>query len=330
MATIRDHRKRADVEIPRGTYAQAKITELGLVATTVTPSVLQRVRAVPANPSASSAGTTAVVRDHRRSRSFSRSIPGSRRSTDTLTRPAGGSIGDSSPSDPTQQSTVNAVPGQPPGFGLTISWIGDEDLAIVAFVSASDPYGIGVSGVTDADTFELVNAVGNATFSQETDHAGVASLVTIVAAGAAVTAAAFGAPELAPLIAGAGDQIAKQFPEQKHNAKSRDVFGQIAGSSEFARQEGGLLVCSPNAQGIFQSGDSDHKERWTKSHHDRSDDHRPDHIFSGFFLQRDHQRRMIDGDGDLIITPWDHCFEDNVGVYRVSFLLRRGDRPPVS
>lgn len=89
-----------------------------------------------------------------------------------------------------------------------ISWIGDEDLAVVAFVSTSNLFGVGVSGVTDGDTFELVNAVGNATFSQKTDNAGVAGIVTIVAAGASLTAAAFGAPELVPLINGAGAAIA--------------------------------------------------------------------------------------------------------------------------
>ena len=88
-------------------------------------------------------------------------------------------------------------------------------------------------------------------------------------------------------------------------------------------------MCSPNAQGIFQSGDSDHKSRWTTSSHDRSDAHRPGHVFSAFFVQRDHERRVLDGDGTMIIAPWDHAFTDNVGAYRLEFILRRGDRPPV-
>ena len=333
MTTVRDHRRRADIQVPRGTYARTRSTALGLPMPTATPSVLQLVAG---SGSGSGSGTVPtggpgpVVRDHRRTPAATPTWARSRVTAGHLRDGLGdGGGAELTAAAPTQRSTVDAVPGQPPGFGQVISWVGDEDLAVVAFVTASQPFGVGVSGVTDGDTFELVNAVGNATFDQETDNAGISGLITIVAAGASLTAAAFGAPELAPLINGAGAALAQQFPEQQHSAKPRDVFCQIAGSSDFARAEGGLIVCGPDALGIFESGDSDHQDRWITSSHDRSDEHRPAHVFSAFFLQRDRQPRMLDGDGDLIIAPWDHKFEDNVGVYRVEFLLRRGDRPPI-
>ncbi len=322
MATIRDHRSKADVPVPRGTYTQAKAAVLGVPTPQATASVLQRVRAnrrgeVLAQPTNRLEELSPMPE---RGDAFTRP----NRLRETPLRTGAG------PDAPVQQSTVNAVPGQPPGFGLTLTWIGDEELAVVAFISASDLYGIGVAGVTDGDTFEVVSAVGNATFSQDTQNEGIAGLVTIVAAGAGLTAAAFGAPELAPLINGAGQAIAKQFPEQKTNSKSRDVYGQIAGSDEFARQEGGLIVCSPDAQGIYESGDGDHKNRWIKSGKNRSDANRPDHVVpNAFFLQRDREPRHLHGEGDLIISPWDHAFGDNVGAYRVNFILRRSDPPPV-
>lgn len=349
-APVRDHRKRADIPIPRGGYARARSQALGLPMPTATPSVFQLVAGLGSVPAGSGpagsgpagsvpagsgsvgsgpvGGTGPVVRDHRRSPGATHTRAGTRVTTGHLPDHITGVPSDLTAIAAVQRSTVDAVPGQPPGFGQVISWVGDEDLAVVAFVTASQPFGVGVSGVTDGDTFELVNAVGNATFDQDTDNAGVSGLITIVAAGASLTAAAFGAPELAPIINGAGAALAQQFPEQQHNAKPRDVFGQIAGSSEFARAEGGLIVCSPDALGIFESGDSDHQNRWIRSSTDRRDEHRPPHVFAAFFLQRDRQPRVLDGDGDLIIAPWDHKFEDNVGVYRVEFILRRGTRPP--
>jgi hypothetical protein len=222
---------------------------------------------------------------------------------------------------------VNAAPGQPPGFGTTITWADEKDLAVVAFIAASDELGVAVEGVKDGDTIEFHNSLGTATFAQETKNQGVASAVTIVAAGTGLAAAAFGAPELTPLITAAGAQIAKQFPEKGgQEAKPRDVYGQIAGSNEFARQEGGLLICSPAVQGIWHSGDDDHKDRWIKSSKDRSDPNRPNHVKDAFFLQRSGGPRTLVGDGEMIIAPWDSKFGDNVGVYRINFILRRGTR----
>ena len=231
--------------------------------------------------------------------------------------------------DADHKSIVVAEPDQPKGFGLTVHWDGDEDLAVVGFVVTTDEYGIAVSGVTDADTFEVINAVGTATFTQEKSNEGVASLVTIVAAGAGLGAAAFGASDLVGPIKAVGDALAKAFPESQHPAKPRDAYGADPGSGKFGRQEGGMLVCGPDAQGIYHSGNDDHQDRWAKSDKDRSDDHVPAHCQHAFFVQRDNQQRPLDGDGTMIIAPWDYKFPDNIGVYRLEFILRRGVRPDV-
>jgi hypothetical protein len=225
-------------------------------------------------------------------------------------------------------STVSAVAGQPAGFGVTVNWVGDEDLAVTGFVATTDEWGLAVSGVTDFDTFEVVDAAGTATFAQQETNKGVASLVTIIAAGASLGAAVFGAPELAPFITAAGAALAKAFPESKHPWKPRDAYGQIPGTDEFAMEEGGMIVCAPDAQGTYQSGDDDHRDRWAQSEHDRSDDHLPAQVQAGFFVQRDHNRRTLYGNGTMIIAPWDYKFLDNIGVYRVDFILRRG-QPPI-
>lgn len=38
------------------------------------------------------------------------------------------------------------------------------------------------------------------------------------------------------------------------------------------------------------------------------------------------ERRLLDGDGTMVITPWDCKFKDNTGVYQLNFILRRGVR----
>jgi hypothetical protein len=225
---------------------------------------------------------------------------------------------------PQLASTVTGTGSQPKGFGITVTWIGPEDLALTAFVTASDQLGFAVDGVTDADTFELVNAVGIASFAQDTSNENVSSIVTIVAAGAGIAAAAFGAPEVAPSIKDAGDAIAKLAPESKHPAKRRDPYGQNPATGTFEREEGGLLICSPAALGTYTSGNSDHEERWLKSHADRHPEHWPDHVKHAFFLERDQIPRTLEGNGEMIVCPWDYDFDDNTGSYRLDFILRRG------
>lgn len=124
-------------------------------------------------------------------------------------------------------------------------------------------------------------------------------------------------------------------PQSPSSSRSRSTTpspatysAKLLAAASLPEQKAVSSCAHPNAQGIYQSGNSDHKERWTKSSANRHDTNRPAHVVSAFFLQRDHQRRMLDGDGDLIITPCDHQFGDNVGFYRVNFLLRRGTRPP--
>lgn len=227
------------------------------------------------------------------------------------------------------RSTVVAVPRQPPGFGSVVAWDeADKELAVVGFLSAADELGLGVTGVQDGDTIQFYDAEGTATFDVEKENEYVGSLITIVAAGAGLGAAVFGSPELAPLITAAGDRISKQFPKSEHPGKPRDPYGMIPDTHEFARQEGGILICSPSVQGIYYSANDDHQSLWIQSSSNRNDSARPDYMTDAFFLQRGMGPRTLSGSGELNLCAWDYSFRDNSGFYRVNFILRRAEATP--
>ncbi|MBU2665490.1 hypothetical protein KOI35_18440 [Actinoplanes bogorensis] len=69
--------------------------------------------------------------------------------------------------DALAKSTVGAVDGSPDGFGQFVDWNSDLDFGMVAFISASNNFGIGVNGFRDGDTIEIVYALGVATFAKE-------------------------------------------------------------------------------------------------------------------------------------------------------------------
>jgi hypothetical protein len=207
----------------------------------------------------------------------------------------------------------------------------DAGLAVVVFLSAADYLGVMISGVRATDTIEFVDAVGIASFAEETENEGAGAIIGIVAAGASVAASAFGAPEAAPIIGAAAKFAESRFQENKVRTKRRDPFGEDPGTGHHARQEGGVLVSLPEARQIYYSGNSDHEERWIKKPGTRDTAHLPDHVKRAFFLQSGSSNKHAAGaEGDFIIYPWDHIFTDNFGFYRLNILLKRGSgRPPV-
>ena len=148
----------------------------------------------------------------------------------------------------TPASKTVQVGEAPEGFGKYVAW-SDEDsqLALVVFLNAGDPMGVGVLGVKATDTIQFVSAVGHASFSESTENKGVPAMIGIVAAGAKLTAASFGLPEAAPVIEAGSAYAKEQFKEKNVKTMVRDPYGEDPSSHHKAKKEGGVLVCSPSA-----------------------------------------------------------------------------------
>jgi hypothetical protein len=236
------------------------------------------------------------------------------------------------PGKPKPKSTVVTVGEAPDGFGKQILWHPDDAaLAAVVFLNAGDYLGVMISGAKPTDRINIVSATGIASFAEETENEGVGALIGIVAAGATLTATAFGAPEAAPLIGAAAKYAADRFQEKKVKTRRRDAFGEDPGNGHKARQEGGVLISLPEARQAYYSGNGDHQERWIKQPGTRDEAHYPSHVKNAFFLQsRTRNERVTGAEGDFIVYPWDHDFGDNFGFYRLNVLLTRGSgKPPI-
>jgi hypothetical protein len=236
------------------------------------------------------------------------------------------------PGEKTPKSTVVQVGEAPEGFGKYIAWDADDSgLAAVVYLSAADYLGVAITGVKRTDTIEFVSMVGLASFDEDTKNQGAGAFIGLIAAGASATAAAFGLPAAGPIIQ-AGAEFAKtQFKEEKVKTKRRDPFGVDPGSGLKARAEGGIIVSLPEARTTFYSGRDE--SRWIKKPGTRIDANRPSHVHGAFFLLPDGttNQRVAGADGDIIIYPWDHIFDDNFGFYRLNVLLKRGSGalPPI-
>jgi hypothetical protein len=228
--------------------------------------------------------------------------------------------------------TVVGGEGLPEGFGKGFTWDRAEDEALlVMFINAADPLGISIDGLQAGDEVQVLSASGVASFSEDKGNPLASSIVGLVAAGANVALGAAGAPEVIPVINAAEAFAKEQFKATNAKTKRRDTFGVDPGSGHKARQEGGVLVCLPEAGGTLYSGDGDHKDRWVKGDGVRSDEHLPAHVFGAFFPRQgfaSHNTRVAQQTGQMYVVPWDWKFEDNAGFYKVFVKLRKGNGPP--
>ena len=228
--------------------------------------------------------------------------------------------------------TVVGGDGLPEGFGKGFTWDRAEDEALlVAFINAADPLGVSFDGLREGDTVQVLSASGVASFSEDKGNPTASSIVGLVAAGASVAVTAAGAPEVVPVVKAAEDFAKDQFKATNAKTKRRDTFGVDPGSGHKARQEGGILVCLPEAGGTYYSGDGDHKARWVKGDGVRTDDKLPAHVYGSFFPRQGesaHNSRVVRQSGQVYVVPWDWKFEDNAGFYKVFVKLKKGNGPP--
>jgi hypothetical protein len=232
-------------------------------------------------------------------------------------------------------SALVTIGDPPPGFGKGFVWDrADKEIMLVMFINAADPLGVSIEGMQAGDQVQVLSASGIASFSQDKGNPLASSIVGLVAAGAKVVVGAEGAPEVAPAIDAAETFAKEQFKATNAKTKRRDAFGVEPSSGSKAREEGGLLVCLPEAGGTFYSGDGDHKDRWVKGDGVRSDEHLPAHFnYTAFFPRQgfgEHNTRTVQQDGPMYVLAWDWKFEDNAGFYKVFVkLTKRNGKPPI-
>jgi hypothetical protein len=231
-------------------------------------------------------------------------------------------------------NTVEQVGDQPEGFGQTFNWDRkDEEILLAIFINAADYIGANIAGVQQGDEIQIVRAEGIASFAEDTGNPDLASFVGLVGVGANVALGLTGFPEAAPLVNAATSFAQDQFKASNAKHKRRDAFGEDPSTHHRARQEGGIIVCLPDAGGGYYSGIDE--VYWIKKHEPRLDPLRPEHVKAGFFLVRNDSpggpasnTRKLRSGPVFSVLAWDHLFEDNAGYYKVFMRIKKGSTQP--
>src|SRR5262245_61532405 len=229
--------------------------------------------------------------------------------------------------------TIVGGDGLPQGFGSGFTWSRTEDEALlVLFINAADALGVSIDGLQAGDQIQVVSASGIASFSSDRGNPLASSIVGLVSTGASVAVSAAGYPEVAPVITAAEKFAQDQFKATGSKRELRDAFGVEPSSGRKARQEGGLVVCMPEAGGTFYSGDDRHRDRWIGGDGTRSDEHLPAQFnYTAFFPRQGygtHNTRICQQSGQMFVLAWDWQFDDNAGFYKVFVKLTKGNGLP--
>jgi hypothetical protein len=222
------------------------------------------------------------------------------------------------------------VGNQPEGYGSVAIWDRKEKENIfVCFIAAKDDLGTAIVNLKKGDRVEVLYATGMAEFSGKKGEQ-LESIVTFAVKGAAAAGAAAGKvpPQALRAIEKGADYAGKVF-KMLGDSDVRDAYGKDK-NRETKRQEGGVLICMPEAGGVFYSGGD--RKRWVqgKDGGERTDDRQPEHMKGrGAFFpiqgNQAHNTRTAKADGILHLIAWDFNFPDNSGYYRVIIRVTRVD-----
>ncbi len=208
---------------------------------------------------------------------------------------------------------------------------------IWASIPANDDTGITIDNVQTGDTIIVYDASGIASFDK-VNMALVKGIVGI--ANAAVgTALVVAQPETAPFVAtwNAGvDAIMKAVPDELGD-KRRDMYGCDPGSGDYAKNEGGLIVCMPESHGPIYATDDYHLTGDTKSdgrlYKYYSSDTKKKNAFFPCPITNDPSNPDSDNNGRMQATAtingavhilaFDEDYSDNAGYYNVGLVVVR-------
>jgi hypothetical protein len=221
--------------------------------------------------------------------------------------------------------------GLPAGFGKDFFWDRkDEAIVLVMFLNSADNLGASISNLKAGDTIQVTSAAGTAGFSKDTGHPLLSSIVGLLAAGAKAVLDANGDSAFDPVVTAAENLAKDQFKGTGAAQQIRNAFG-VAEDGGFALEEGGVIVCMPQAQGPYYSADHDHRDHWASQPPKGSGRRGLPKYLQGtspnppstdpfhFLSQSEPNVFTCTQDGEAYLLAWDQpgAFGDNTGFYKV-------------
>lgn len=208
-----------------------------------------------------------------------------------------------------------------------------EAFKLFASITANDDTGIIIDNVLPGDEIIIYDASGIASFRM-TDMKKVKAVVGIanaLATKALVYATDGAALPFTKVWNSTLEKVGDVVGDSKIKHSRRDAYGCDPGSDDYAKNEGGLIVCMPKAKGaIYASssyhltGDTKNKGRKEKYYSKKA---KEKNIFFPCNVDGGRMSGVAQQAGTIHVLAFDDKFSDNAGAYTVGMIILRKDRP---
>lgn len=208
-----------------------------------------------------------------------------------------------------------------------------EAFKLFASISATDDVGIIIDNVLPGDELIVYDASGISSFRSSNMKLikGLVGIANALATKALVFATDGAALPFTKAWNSALGKVGEAIDDGKMKHSRRDAYGRDPGTGDYAKHEGGLIVCMPKARGAVYAtsdyhltGDTKNKGRKTKYYPSKAEKKNvwwPCNVDGGLMSKKAEEA------GAIHVLAYDDKFTDNCGAYTVGMIVIRKDRP---
>lgn len=208
-----------------------------------------------------------------------------------------------------------------------------EGFKLWVSIPANDEAGVTIDNVLPGDEIIVYYTSGICSFDK-TNMAMVKAIVGLAnaVAGDALMFATDGAA--APFVE-AWNKSVKAIGDAVGDAdiekKRRDAYGRDPGTGDYAKNEGGLIVCMPKSKGVVYATSDYYLLDGTKENGRKLDYYsaaaKNANLFYPCSVSGGLLSRTATEAGTINVLAFDEKFSDNAGAYNVGMMVIRGNRP---
>jgi hypothetical protein len=208
-----------------------------------------------------------------------------------------------------------------------------EAFKLWASISSNDDVGIIIDNVLPGDEIIIYDASGIASFKETSMKLikGVVGIANAIATSALVYATDGAAAPFVKQWNDALDKVGDAVGDGDIKHGRRDAYGRDPGTGDYAKDEGGLIVCMPETNGAVYATDDYHLEDGAKDH-GRQYKYYPEkakknNVFYPCNVSGGVMSATATKAGAIHILAFDEKFTDNCGAYTVGLIVVRQNRP---
>lgn len=202
-------------------------------------------------------------------------------------------------------------------------------MEIWSAVRCNDQYGVQIDGLKEGDVVEIVSTAGYGSFASSDQT--VLKAITGIAKGLLIDGMSYYTKdrleETQKEISEAIDDIQSGLGQLKN--KRRDIFGMDPDSGDFAKNEGGIIMCMPGSKGTVYAAPDNYLAGGAKENGRKpgyfSSNIKELNCWFPFNGSGGIMKKTCEEDGVLNILPFDSRFNDNSGAYEMKLKITRPD-----